>query len=111
MIKEELRFIGFKDFYKRSRIIKSAYMSLSLEEKEMYEKQAEMYENRTDEIDAEEQRVELEEKWTYKYYLYSNSLISLTRLDLMWEYLNEPESSEYYVSRRKLGEEYLKARI
>lgn len=82
MIKEELRFIGFKDFYKRSRIIKSAYMSLSLEE-----------------------------KWTYKYYLYSNSLISLTRLDLMWEYLNEPESSEYYVSRRKLGEEYLKARI
>ena len=61
MIKEELRFIGFKDFYKRSRIIKSAYMSLSLEE-----------------------------KWTYKYYLYSNSLISLTRLDLMWEYLNEP---------------------
>ena len=53
----------------------------------------------------------LEEKWTYKYYLYSNSLISLTRLDLMWEYLNEPESSEYYVSRRKLGEEYLKARI
>lgn len=82
MIKEELRFIGFKDFYKRSRIIKSTYMSLSLGE-----------------------------KWTYKYYLYSNSLISLTRLDLMWEYLNEPESSEYYVSRRKLGEEYLKARI
>ena len=82
MIKEELRFIGFKDFYKRSRIIRSTYMSLSLEE-----------------------------KWTYKYYLYSNSLISLTRLDLMWEYLNEPESSEYYVSRRKLGEEYLKARI
>ena len=82
MIKEELRFIGFKDFYKRSRIIKSKYRSLSLEE-----------------------------KWTYKYYLYSNSLISLTRLDLMWEYLNEPESSEYYVSRRKLGEEYLKARI
>lgn len=82
MIKEELRFIGFKDFYKRSRIIKSTYMSLSLEE-----------------------------KWTYKYYLYSNSFISLTRLDLMWEYLNEPESSEYYVSRRKLGEEYLKARI
>lgn len=82
MIKDELRFIGFRDFYKRSRIIKSVYKSLSLED-----------------------------KWTYKYYIYSNALISQNRLDLIWEYLNEPDNSEYYVSRKKLGEQYLKARI
>lgn len=53
----------------------------------------------------------LEDKWTYKYYVYSNSLVSQNRLDLIWEYLNEPEGSEYYVSRKKLGEQYLKARV
>ena len=82
MIKDEMRFIGFKDFYKRSRKIKSMYDRLSLEE-----------------------------KWTYKYYVYSNALISQNRLDLIWEYLNEPENSEYFVSRKKLGEQYLKARV
>ena len=82
MVKEEMRFIGFRDFYKRSRYIKQLYHSLSLEE-----------------------------KWTYKYYVYSNSLISNDRLDLIWEYLNEPEKSDFYVSRKKLGEQYLKARI
>jgi hypothetical protein len=82
MIQDEMRFIGFKDFYKRSRKIKSMYDKLSLEE-----------------------------KWTYKYYVYSNALVSQNRLDLIWEYLNEPENSEYFVSRKKLGEQYLKARV
>lgn len=82
MIQDEMRFIGFKDFYKRSRKIKSMYDRLSLEE-----------------------------KWTYKYYVYSNALISQNRLDLIWEYLNEPENSEYFVSRKKLGEQYMKARV
>lgn len=82
MIQDEMRFIGFKDFYKRSRKIKSMYDKLPLEE-----------------------------KWTYKYYVYSNALVSQNRLDLIWEYLNEPENSEYFVSRKKLGEQYLKARV
>ena len=82
MIRDEMRFIGFKDFYKRSRKIKNMY-----------------------------ERLSLEDKWTYKYYVYSNALISQNRLDLIWEYLNEPENSEYFVSRKKLGEQYLKARI
>lgn len=82
MIQDEMRFIGFKDFYKRSRKIKSMYDKLSLEE-----------------------------KWTYKYYVYSNALVSQNRLDLIWEYLNEPENSEYFVSRKKLGEQYMKARV
>lgn len=82
MIQDEMRFIGFKDFYKRSRKTKSMYDKLSLEE-----------------------------KWTYKYYVYSNALISQNRLDLIWEYLNEPENSEYFVSRKKLGEQYMKARV
>lgn len=82
MIQDEMRFIGFRDFYKRSRKIKSMYDRLSLEE-----------------------------KWTYKYYVYSNALVSQNRLDLIWEYLNEPENSEYFVSRKKLGEQYMKARV
>ena len=82
MIQDEMRFIGFKDFYKRSRKIKSMYDKLSLEE-----------------------------KWTYKYYVYSNALVSQNRVDLIWEYLNEPENSEYFVSIKKLGEQYMKARV
>ena len=82
MIRDELRFIGFKDFYKRSRYIKQIYRSLSIDE-----------------------------KWRYKYYVYSNRLISENNADLIWHYLNENENSEDYVSRRKLGEQYLKVRI
>lgn len=82
MIRDELRFVGFKDFYKRSRYIKQIYCSLPIDE-----------------------------KWRYKYYVYSNRLISENNLDLIWHYLNENENSEDYVSRRKLGEQYLKVRI
>lgn len=82
MIRDELRFVGFKDFYKRSRYIKQIYHSLSLDE-----------------------------KWKYKYYVYSNRLIDENHADLIWHYLNEPEWSEDYVSRRKLGEDYLNVRI
>ena len=82
MIRDELRFIGFKDFYKNSRRIKKIYDTLSLDE-----------------------------KWVYKYYVYSNRLISVDNLDLIWEYLNEPKNSDFYVSRKKLGEKYLKVRI
>ena len=82
MIRDELRFVGFRDFYKRSRYIKQIYHSLSTDE-----------------------------KWRYKYYIYSNRLIDENNLDLIWHYLNESENSEDYVSRRKLGEQYLKVRI
>lgn len=82
MVRNEMRFIGFRDFYKRSRHIKQIYHTLTLEE-----------------------------KWTYKYYVYSNSLIPVDKLDLIWEYLNELDNSDYYISRKKLGEQYLKVRI
>ena len=82
MIRDELRFVGFKDFYKRSRYIKQIYRSLPIDE-----------------------------KWRYKYYVYSNRLLSENNADLIWHYLNENENSEDCVSRRKLGEQYLKVRI
>ena len=82
MIKEEMRFVGYRDFYKRSRLIKQHYHTLSNDE-----------------------------KWTYKYYIYANRLIDDNHADLIWHYLNENENSEDYVSRRKLGEEYLRVRI
>ena len=82
VIREEMRFVGYRDFYKRSRHIKQLYHTLTLDE-----------------------------KWTYKYYIYSNRLLKDNHADLIWMYLNESESSEDYISRRKLGEEYLKVRI
>ena len=82
MIRDELRFVGFRDFYKRSRYIKQIYRSLPIDE-----------------------------KWHYKYYVYSNRLIDQKHVDLIWQYLNESESSEDYVSRSKLGDEYLNVRI
>lgn len=81
MINEEMRIVGFRDFYKRSRKIKSYYEKLSVEG-----------------------------KWTYKYYLYSHRFLTESVLDIMWEYLNESKNSEYYVSRKKLGEYYLKVK-
>ncbi len=56
---DTLKFIGFRDFFKRSNIIKKIYSDLSLEE-----------------------------KYNYKHYIYANPLMSDYYKDLIWEYLN-----------------------
>lgn len=69
-----MRFIDFKDFYDRCEIIKDYFDDLSLKD-----------------------------KYTYKMYIYSNRLIKEYKLDKIWEFLNEPFGSAYYVSSDMLG--------
>lgn len=74
LIGEDMRFFNFKDFYERKDIIKTSFNMLSLREKQIY-----------------------------KMYVYSNRLISESTLNKIWEYLNEPFGSAYYVSGVMLG--------
>lgn len=69
-----MKFNGFEDFYRNAKLIKREYDKLDITHKEIY-----------------------------KMYLYSNTFIKLSLLDKMWEYLNEPCGSFYYVSYRMLG--------
>lgn len=73
LINETMRFTTYNDFYNRRYIIKSVY-------------------NR---IDKEHQDI-------YKMYLYANRWLSVMKCDLMWEFLNEPENSEFRPSDEDL---------
>lgn len=68
LIGENMKFINFKDFYDRRFIIKNAFNLLSTRDKQIY-----------------------------KLYVYSNRLIKEDKLNKIWEYLNEPFGSVYYV--------------
>lgn len=68
LVAENMKFIDFKDFYKRRRLIKHAYDLLSPNEKQIY-----------------------------KLYVYSNRLIVESKLNKIWEALNEPFGSVYYI--------------
>ena len=74
MIYDDMRFYTFDDFYSMAKRIKSHYEKLTLKE-----------------------------KCIYKMYFYSNRIIKEWLLDKMWEYLNEPIGSCYYVSYEMLG--------
>lgn len=68
-----MRFTDFKDFYNKKDIIKECFDDLSLQDKYMY-----------------------------KMYVYSNELIKRGKLDKIWEFLNEPFGSVYYISSDSL---------
>lgn len=69
LVREDMKFINFRDFYKRRDVIKYAFDTLSHDE-----------------------------RYIYKLYVYSNRLINESRLDRIWEFLNEPFGSFYYIS-------------
>lgn len=75
MVNPSMTFFNFQDFYLNAKRIKSLYVNLSVEEKRIY-----------------------------KMYVYSNRLLSDKKVDKVWEYLNEPFGSVYYVSYEMLGE-------
>lgn len=75
IVKLDMMFNNFDDFYENAKYIKSRFDLLSLYEKRIY-----------------------------KMYVYSNPIIRYQTLDKMWEYLNEPMGSCYYVSYDMLGE-------
>lgn len=69
MVYSDMRFYTFKEFCENADYIKMHFLSL-------------------DERD----------KYTYKLYIYSNHIIKEFLLDKIWEYLNEPIGSCYYVT-------------
>lgn len=75
IVPDDILFNNFKDFYEKARYIKDRFDLLPVREKRIY-----------------------------KMYVYSNSIIRNNVLDKMWEYLNEPLGSCYYVSYDMLGE-------
>lgn len=77
MVKASMTFVNFKDFYKNAEYIKKQFEELSIDEKIIY-----------------------------KLYVYSNRLLREHVADKVWEYLNEPLGSIYYVSKQTL-EDYL----
>lgn len=74
MVSPSMMFYNFFDFYENAERIKIEYVSLSVEQKKVY-----------------------------KLYVYSNRLLKEFLADKIWEYLNEPLGSAYYVSRDMLS--------
>jgi hypothetical protein len=74
MVSPSMIFYNFFDFYENAECIKAEYARLSVEQKRVY-----------------------------KMYVYSNRLIKEFLADKIWEYLNEPFGSAYYISRDMLG--------
>lgn len=75
IIKRDMLFNNFEDFYKKAKHIKDVFELLCPKDKRLY-----------------------------KMYVYSNPIIRDGLLDKIWEYLNEPLGSCYYVSYDMLGE-------
>ena len=74
MVNPNMMFFNFLDFYENAERIKIEYARLSVEKKKVY-----------------------------KMYVYSNRLLKEFLADKIWEYLNEPFGSVYYVSYEMLG--------
>lgn len=74
MVSPSMMFYNFFDFYENAERIKMEYVNLSVEQKKVY-----------------------------KLYVYSNRLLKEFLADKIWEYLNEPLGSAYYVSRDMLS--------
>lgn len=74
MVDSAMIFYTFKDFYANAERIKEKYEKLSYYDKRIY-----------------------------KMYVYSNRSLSEKVANKVWEYLNEPFGSAYYVSYEMLG--------
>lgn len=85
VVKENMTFVTFNDFYERRKIIKSLFTMLNKDMKDIY-----------------------------KMYIYSNRILSDRKVDCIWEYLNEPQDSfchknehnlrMYYQNNNKSGD-------
>lgn len=73
MFDDDMEFSTYNDFFKRRESIKKMYMNM--------DKQA---------------------KAIYKLYLYAQREMSVSKVDLIWEYLNEPSNSLYCPSDEQL---------
>lgn len=57
------------------------------------------------------EKLDMKSKLELKRYIYSNTLIIPYHKDLIWEYLNEPKGSPFYVFNNTLRKQYGKAKI
>lgn len=81
MVKENMRFIDFMDFYKRKDIIAECYWELGYYDKVVY-----------------------------KYYVYSRRLIRERLCDAIWEYLNAETIEELADANMRLAQGYNRAK-
>lgn len=81
-VREDMQFIGIKDFYIKSEYVKLMYQCLPLHE-----------------------------KWEYKYYVYARPFLKDYFKDIIWEYLNEEQGSIFYKDRIALYNISRKSRI
>ncbi len=79
MISPSVRFVGFKEFYKRCDYIKAIY-----------------------------KRMMFQEKQVYKYYIYSHRHIKEYSCDLIWGFLNNDDDIEFMVTKEELRKETYK---
>lgn len=79
MVKENMCFDDFYDFYNRRKIIKYLYSTLSLKDKTLY-----------------------------KYYIYSRRTIKEKVCDMMWIYLNPLDNEQNSLYETLLEREYYK---
>lgn len=82
MVKENMCFVDFDDFYVRREIIRALY-----------------------------QRLSIYDKTVYKYYVYSRRLLREKICDIIWEYLNVPDGEDKVVCQTNLSREYHKYHI
>ena len=82
MIKEDISFTGYKGFYMRKDVIKIKY-----------------------------NRLTIEEKWVYKYYVYSKRHLKEYTCDLIWRFLNDEEEPDSLVTDEMLLNECCKYRM
>lgn len=78
VVKDEIQFNTFEEFYLKAKNIKKEF-----------------------------EKMTLKEKCIYKMYVYSNCLLKMYIQDKIWEYLNEPIGSVYYTSYEMLGDEII----
>ncbi len=77
MIRDDMSFVNFSDFYKRRHIIRAIFIKLSSRDQAIY-----------------------------KYYVYSRRLLKEKVCDMIWEYLNVLDDEEYNTYSNKLDLEY-----
>lgn len=82
MIRDDIRFVGYLGFYKKKDIIKQRYTKFSRED-----------------------------KWIYKWYIYSRRQLKEYTCDLIWRYLNDDEDEETRVTDAMLKDECYKHRM
>ena len=82
MIKDNVRFIGYRGFYKDRHYIKTIYVSMSNQDKQIY-----------------------------KWYVYSRRYLKEYTCNLIWEFLNNIDDDDTYIMEEKLKDEFNKAKM